>query len=245
MCFYHGPNWLGIYDYIIDLVNWLHKLSPHGHILILAPIQLYTFNTPNGFKVSIYLELLQIPYEVHLIDIRSGAQKEPSFTKLNPNGRIPTIVDPNTGVTISQTGAILQYLAEVYDKEHKFSYKPGTKEYYLEKETLIFQVAENGPIQGQANHFTVFAPEKVPYGIERYQTDTKRIYGVYEEYLKRNEKNLFLVGDHVSTADVALYPWAAKLSLLNIDISQWPLLKKWFDKLSEIEAFKKGSIPRE
>lgn len=110
----------------------------------MSDLTLYTWGTPNGFKISIYLEILGLDYKVVPIDISTNAQKGPDFLKINPNGRIPTLVDHKNGITISQTGAILLYLAETYDKENKFSYKYGSKEYWLHLEILVFQVAENG-----------------------------------------------------------------------------------------------------
>ncbi|CAI5759131.1 unnamed protein product [Candida verbasci] len=209
---------------------------------MVKPIKLYTWGTPNGHKISIFLEILQLPYEVHSVDITKNESKQEWFVKLNPNGRIPTIEDPNTGITLSQTGAILQYLADKYDTDLKYSYKYGTPEYYKTLEYLIFQVAENGPIQGQANHFKVYAKEKIQYGIDRYINDTKRIYGVYEDILSRNAANqsLYLVGSHYTVADFALFGWANRLERLEIDIHQWPLLSKWFTKLAEISEVQKG-----
>ncbi|WLF80316.1 hypothetical protein PVL30_004092 [Lodderomyces elongisporus] len=215
------------------------------------PIKLYTFGTPNGHKVSVFLEVLGLKYETHKVDITKNESKSDWFEKLNPNGRIPTIIDPNFkgvegGLVLSQTGAILQYLADTYDKEHKFSYPAGTAEYYKTLEYLIFQVSENGPIQGQANHFAVFAKEKVPYGINRYITDTKRIYGVYEDILSRNKANdsKYLVGDRYTVADFALFTWTGALKLLEIDINQWPLLTKWYTQLAKVPGVEKGnSVP--
>ncbi|KAI3403183.1 hypothetical protein KGF56_004072 [Candida oxycetoniae] len=214
------------------------------------PIKLYTFGTPNGHKISIFLEVLKLAYTVEKVDITKGESKKDWFVKLNPNGRIPVIVDPNVkgegdngGLVLSQTGAILQYLADTYDKEHKYSYPFGSIEYYKTLEYLIFQVSENGPIQGQANHFVVFAKEKVPYGINRYLTDTKRIYDVYEDILSRNKNNgsKYLVGDRYTIADFALYSWTGGLKLLDINISQWPLLSKWYQALSEVPGVQEGS----
>ncbi|RCK62424.1 Glutathione S-transferase-like protein tpcF [Candida viswanathii] len=213
------------------------------------PITLYTFSTANGYKISIFLELLQLPYEVVSLDIHKNETKEEWFVKLNPNGRIPTITDPNFKegpITISQTGAILQYLADQYDTDHKYSYPQGTAEYYKTLEYLIFQVSENGPIQGQLNHFKIYAPEKVPYGITRYENDTKRIYGVYEDILSRNSANgnKYLVGDRYTVADIALFGWANFLSKVDIDINQWPLLGKWFSAIKELPGVEKGlTIP--
>lgn len=133
-------------------------------------------------------------YDVQKVNIREGEQKQDWFVQLNPNGRIPTLVDNSTGVTISQTGAILQYLADTYDKENKFSYKIGTKEYYKQLEYLVFSVAEQGPITGQLSHFTFAAPEKIPYAINRYSTDVKRIVGVFDDILSRNKEASFVFG---------------------------------------------------
>ncbi|RCK59646.1 Glutathione S-transferase 1 [Candida viswanathii] len=216
---------------------------------MVQPIKLYSVPTPNGVKVSIFLELLKLPYEATFVDISTNEQKSDWFVKLNPNGRIPTIVDPNfkSGpVAISQTGAILQYLADQYDTDHKYSYPQGTAEYYKTLEYLIFQVSENGPIQGQLNHFKIYAPEKVPYGITRYENDTKRIYGVYEDILSRNSANgnKYLVGDRYTVADIALFGWANFLSKVDIDINQWPLLGKWFSAIKELPGVEKGlTIP--
>ncbi|KAI5962121.1 GST2 [Candida pseudojiufengensis] len=214
------------------------------------PIKLYTFGTPNGFKASIILELLGLKYDVISVDITKNESKSDWFEKLNPNGRIPTIEDPNfkggegkgEPLVLSQTGAILQYLVDTYDKDHKYSYPFGTKDYYKTLEYLIFQVSENGPIQGQANHFVLFSKEKHPYAINRYLTDTKRIYGVYEDILSRNKENdsKYLVGDRYTVADIALFGWSNSLKKLDIDIHDWPLLGKWFDSLSSLPAVQKG-----
>lgn len=134
----------------------------------MSGITLYTWSTPNGYKITIFLELLGVKYTVKPVDVTANAQKEEWFVKLNPNGRVPTLTDEDTGVTISETGAILQYLADTYDKEHKFSYPQGTTEYLKVLEVLTFQVASVAPTQGQALHFGLFSPEKIPYAIDQY-----------------------------------------------------------------------------
>jgi len=204
-------------------------------------LELYTWGTPNGWKVSAYLEALGLSYELKLVNIIKGEQKLDWFLKINPNGRIPALVDNSTGITISQTGAILQYLADTYDKKRLWSYEPGTKEYWLQQEILIFQVAENGPIQGQANWFTFYASEDIEYAKNRYKNETKRIYGVFEKYLERNKENgLFLVGNHYSPADFALVCWANGLERLNIDTGEYPLLKQWLEKINQLKAIQVG-----
>lgn len=211
----------------------------------MSGITLYTASTPNGYKVSIFLELLGLKYDVHAIDISTNAQKEPWFLALNPNGRIPTLVDASTGITISETAAIIQYLADTYDKENKFSYKVGTKEYYLQLETTYFQMAGLGPMQGQAHHFSFFAPEKIPYGIDRYVNETKRLYSVIELYLERNKDHGFLVGDHLSISDVVSFPWIILSKNIGVDLKlEYPLTYKWTKTIFDIPAVKKGlSVP--
>lgn len=211
----------------------------------MSAITLFTCSTPNGYKVSIFLELLGLKYNVEPINIMSNQQKEPKFLAMNPNGRIPTLVDSSTGITISETAAIIQYLADTYDKDHKYSYKVGTKEYYLQLETSYFQMAGLGPMQGQAHHFLLFAKEDVPYGKERYLNETKRLYGVIELYLERNKKHGFLVGDHLSIPDVLSYPWIILSKNIGINLQEdYPLTYKWAKTLSGLPAFKKGlSVP--
>lgn len=210
-------------------------------------LKLYSCSTPNGYKVSVLLELLGLKYDSQYIDISKNEQKEDWFLKLNPNGRIPTLVDSSTGITISETAAIMQYLVDTYDKSHKFSYEVGTKNYYLQLETLYFQMAGLGPMQGQANHFVKFAPEKIEYGVKRYTAETQRLYSVVEEYLRRNQSNgLYLVGDHYCISDIAVYSWAKFLTGIDIDIKQWPLTSKWFDALDKLPEVQKGfTVPKE
>ena len=204
-------------------------------------LKLYTAKTPNGIKVSILLELLGLKYDYQQLSIANNGTKEPWFIAKNPNGRIPTLEDKSTGITISESGAILQYLVDTYDKDHKFSYKHGTKEYYLQLETLYWQMAGLGPMQGQANHFKIYAPETVPYGINRYINETKRLYSVLEIFLKNNEKNgPYLVGDHLSISDIASFGWAKVAEKLGISFSEWPLVDKWFKNIDSIPEVQKG-----
>lgn len=206
-----------------------------------TPLKLYTAKTPNGIKISIFLELLGLKYDYQLLSIANNGTKEPWFIAKNPNGRIPTLEDKSTGITISESGAILQYLADTYDKDHKYSYKHGTKEYYLQLETLYWQMAGLGPMQGQANHFKLYAPEKIPYGINRYINEAKRLYSVLEIFLKNNEKNgPYLVGNHLSISDIASYSWARSAERLGISLEEWPLVAKWFKNIDSIPEVQKG-----
>ena len=189
------------------------------------------------------MEPLGPKYGVYKIDIWPTAQKQDWFLKLNPNGRIPTIVDPNTNTTISESGAILQYLVDTYDKDHKFSYKYGTPLYYKQLEVLYFQMAGVGPMFGQYSHFARFAKEKIQYGIDRYRAESIRLTGVLEEILARNEANSpFLVGDHISIADIAVYPWIRLLPRFEVSLDEFPKVKKFIETIDAIPEVQKGLV---
>ncbi|CUM52548.1 unnamed protein product [Debaryomyces tyrocola] len=207
----------------------------------MSALKLYSCTTPNGYKCSILLELLGIKYDCQYMDIFKNETKEEWFLELNPNGRVPTLVDSSAGVTISESGAILQYLVDTYDKEHKFSYEVGTKHYYHQLETLYFQMAGVGPMQGQVNHFLLYAPEKIEYSIKRFNDETKRLFSVIEEYLHRNKENgPYLVANHYCISDIAVYGWAKFLGRINIDIKQWPLTNEWFETLDDLPEVQRG-----
>lgn len=172
-------------------------------------IHLYTAQTPNGVKISITLEELSLPYTVTAISFSKNEQKSPSFLAINPNGRIPALTDTFTdGQTINlfESGSIQQYLVEQYDPEHKISYPRGTREAYEVNNWLFFLNAGVGPMQGQANHFTRYAPEKIEYGINRYQNETRRLYSVLDTHLAKSASG-YLVGDRCTIADIAHYGW--------------------------------------
>lgn len=216
-------------------------------------ITLYTLGTPNGVKVSVALELLQLAYKTVTIDISTNIQKEDWFLKISPNGRIPAIVDtegpkkPNgEDFTLMESGAILQYLAEKYDTDHKISFPRGTLEYYQSIEWLLFQNAGVGPMQGQANHFQLYAPEKVPYGIKRYTDETRRLYSVLNARLEETGTG-FLVGNHVSIADITTVGWVGSAPNLGIDLAkEFPAVDKWIKALIAVPEIKKGlNVPSE
>ena len=191
--------------------------------------------------MSILLELLGLKYDIQKLDFSKAEQKEEWFVKLNPNGRIPTLVDSSTNTTISETAAILQYLVDTYDKENKFSYKVGTPLYYKQLELLYFQMAGVGPMFGQLGHFKVFAKEKIPYAIERYENESKRLISVVEEYLERNKANgPYLVGEHLSIADIAIFPWIAVLHKGDLTLDAWPLTGKWYEGIAALSAVQAG-----
>ncbi|CAH0021185.1 unnamed protein product [Clonostachys rhizophaga] len=207
----------------------------------LPDIRLYTWLTCNGIKISVALEELGLPYKVTEVDIGSGKQKEAWFTDINPNGRIPAITDGNK--RIFESGAILLYLADRYDSDNKFSYAPGTPEYYEQLSWIMFQMGGVGPMQGQANHFRLFASEYSQYSIDRYMEETKRLYGVLN---RRLTQSAWLAGDKYTIADICNYGWVRYAPLaLRLDLDEFPALKKWHDAIAEREAVRKGvNVPR-
>jgi len=202
-------------------------------------IVLYTANTPNGHKASIVLEELGIPYEFKNIDIMKNEQKEEWFLKINPNGRIPAIVDQNNNdFPVFESGALMLYLVDKYDKDHKISYPHGSDLYWELVSWLFFQNAGVGPMQGQANHFFRYAPEKIQYGINRYQNETRRLYSVLENRLKQNGD--WLVGDRMTIADIANFTWVNIAFWAGVDTSEFPVLNAWVDRINAREAVKRG-----
>ncbi|KFY39286.1 hypothetical protein V494_04038 [Pseudogymnoascus sp. VKM F-4513 (FW-928)] len=212
-------------------------------------IHLYTSQTPNGVKISITLEELGLPYNFTNIALAKMEQKTDSFLAINPNGRIPALTDKFTdGKTINlfESGSIQQYLVDEYDKEHKISYPKGTREYYETNNWLFFLNAGVGPMQGQSNHFTRYAPETIEYGINRYQNETRRLYGVLDKHLQ-NSSSGYLVGDRCTIADIAHIGWITAAAWAGIEIEDFPALKAWRDKMQARPAVKKGSdipVPR-
>ncbi|KXN73117.1 glutathione S-transferase [Conidiobolus coronatus NRRL 28638] len=206
-------------------------------------ITLYTEGTPNGQKVSMALELLNIPYTVRAIDFKKNEQKDPWFLKINPNGRIPAIVDhSNNDFAVFESGAILLYLVQKYDPENKL----WPKDFNLQSEViqwLMFQMGGIGPMQGQAAHFAIFAAEKIPYGIKRYIDETKRLFSVLEDRLQGRD---YLVADQLTIADLASFPWVASSYRLAIDLNDYPQVKKWVERLDANPQIVKGlDVPTE
>ena len=195
-------------------------------------IDLYTFTTPNGRKVSIMLEEVNLPYNVHKIDITKGEQFTPEFVAINPNSKIPAIIDSDTGMTVFESGAILIYLAE---KTGQFL-PTEQKSRFQVIEWLMFQMASVGPMFGQLNHFKRFAPEKIPYAIERYEKETLRLYGVLDKQLSDKE---FICGDY-SIADIATYPWVASYEFQGLTLDNHPNLKRWFETIQQRQAVQRG-----
>ncbi|KAF1925585.1 glutathione S-transferase [Didymella exigua CBS 183.55] len=207
-----------------------------------SDIVLYTTQTPNGIKISITLEELGLPYKVEKIDISKNTQKEDWFLAINPNGRIPALTDKFTDgktVNLFESGSIMQYLVERYDTEHKISYPKGTREYYDTNNWLFYQNAGVGPMQGQANHFGRYAPERIEYGVSRYVNETRRLYSVIDKHLA-SDKRPYLVGDKCTIADIAHWGWVAAAGWAGIEIDDFPNLKAWEERMAERSGVEKG-----
>ena len=203
-------------------------------------IQLYTWGTPNGKKVSIMLEEIEVPYEVYPINIGQGDQFKPEYLAINPNNKIPSIIDSDgpggKPLTLFESGAILMYLAEKTGK----LWPADMRQRYLVIQWLMFQMGGVGPMFGQANYFFRLE-EKVPYAIERYHKEALRLYGVLEKALGQNE---YLAGKY-SIADIATYPWVWRHEMHHVKLEEFPHVKSWYDKISERPAVKRGmEIPK-
>lgn len=205
-------------------------------------ITLYTWGTPNGRKVSIALEEMALPYAVKPVDITRNEQFDPAFLALNPNNKIPVIVDDEgpegKPITVVESGAILIYLA---GKSGKLL--PADLRSRLETiQWLMFQMGGVGPMLGQAHHFLRFAPEVIPYAIDRYSKEATRIYGVLNTRLDKSE---WLGGASYSIADIATYPWIARHDWQGIDLKRFPALRRWYETIGSRPAVQRGmEIPR-
>jgi GST-like protein len=194
-------------------------------------IDVYTWPTPNGHKVHIMLEECGLPYAVHPVDIGAGEQFDPAFLRISPNNKIPAIVDDEgpdgKPISLFESGAILLYLAA---KTGKFM-PAGTRAKYQVLQWLMFQMGSIGPMLGQAHHFRVFAPEKVPYGIERYTSEARRLYGVLDRRLA--DTGAYLAGRQYTIADIATWPWIRSHTMQGIELSEHPHVERWFGRIGE------------
>ena len=196
-------------------------------------IDLYTWTTPNGRKVSIMLEEVGLEYTVHPIHIGQGDQNKPAFLKISPNNKIPAIVDQDNGVKMFESGAILMYLAE---KTGKFM--PAEDKARWETNVwLMWQMGGVGPMLGQVHHFTKYNPDIAPYAEERYLTEGKRLYRVMNERLADNE---YLNGEGYSIADIATWPWIARHDWQTIDLNDYPNVARWYTAIANRPAVLKG-----
>ncbi len=198
-------------------------------------IELHTWSTPNGRKVSIALEELGLAYTVHPIDLKAGVQKQPPLLAISPNGRIPAIVDHDNGAfAVFESGAILIYLAE--RSRALLPSEPKARSVALQ--WLMWQMSGLGPMQGQANVFLRYFPEKIQPAIDRYQNETRRLYGVMDARLATSA---WLAGDY-SIADIACYPWIAQHEWSGIDLAPFPSLVRWYDTMGRRPAVQAGML---
>lgn len=193
------------------------------------PIEVYTWTTPNGYKIQIACEEMGLHWKPIAVDIGKGDQFKPDFLKFSPNNKIPAIIDPNgpdgKPLALFESGAILIYLAE---KTGKFL-GSNHRERLSIIQWLMFQMGGVGPMLGQAHHFRIYAPEPIEYAINRYTNEAKRLYEVINKQL--NEFS-YIAGDNYSIADMALYPWVYRWQRQGIELSDYPAVHKWYEELS-------------
>ena len=200
------------------------------------PIALYYWPTPNGWKISIMLEECGLPYTVHSVNIGKGDQFKPDFLAISPNNKMPAIVDPDgpggEPISIFESGAILQYLGR---KTGRF-YPADERRRVEVDQWLFWQMGGFGPMLGQAHHFRIYAPEKIPYAIDRYTNETNRLYGVLDRRLAGRD---FVAGEY-SIADMAIFPWAKLWERQGQDIEQFPNVRRWLDANLARPAVQRG-----
>ncbi len=200
-------------------------------------IDLYSWATPNGHKVHIMLEECGLPYCVHPVNIGAGDQFAPDFLAISPNNKVPAIVDPQgpdgQPISLFESGAILVYLAS---KTGRFL--PASDRARFEVlQWLMFQMGGVGPMLGQAHHFRIYAPEKVPYAIDRYTNEARRLYGVIERQLATHR---FIAGEEYTIADIAIFPWLRSWQNQGVVLEDYPHLKAWFDGIAARPAVQRG-----
>ncbi len=201
-----------------------------------APIELHYWPTPNGHKITIFLEEAGIPYEVHYVNIGRGEQFEPSFLQIAPNNRMPAIVDPEgpggEPISVFESGAILQYLGRKFGRFYPADERQRTDV----DQWLFWQMGGLGPMAGQAHHFRQYAPEEIQYGIDRYTNEVNRLYGVMNKRLADRD---YLAGDY-SIADMAAFPWVRPYRNQGQDLEDFPNLRRWFEAIAARPAVQKA-----
>jgi len=201
------------------------------------PIKLYYWPTPNGHKITIFLEETGLAYEVVPVDITSGDQFDADFLRISPNNKMPAIVDPDgpdgREISLFESGAILLYLA---DKTGHFMPRESHA-HWRAMQWLMFQMGGVGPMLGQAHHFRNYAPETIPYAVERYTNETARLYGVLDRRLGEAE---YIAGDEYSIVDMATWPWIKPHENQGQDLDAFPNLRRWFDAVAARPAVQKG-----
>lgn len=200
-------------------------------------IDVYSWPTPNGHKIHIMLEECGLPYRAIPVNIREGEQFKPEFLKISPNNRIPAITDPDgpdgKPISVFESGAILVYLAA---KTGQFMPTTDRAKYKV-LEWLMFQMSGVGPMLGQNHHFRLYAPEKIPYAIDRYTNEAKRLYGVID---RRLAQSAYLGGDDYSIADIATFPWLRTWERQGIVLAEYPHVKAWFEQIADRPAVQRG-----
>ena len=203
-------------------------------------IDLYTWTTPNGRKVSILLEELGVDYTVHSIDISKDEQFAPDFLKIAPNNRIPAIVDQDNGLALMESGAIMLYLADKYDKFHVKG-----QEHWRMMEWLMWQMGGLGPMLGQVHHFVKYNQGKSEYAEERYSNEARRLYRVLNSRLEGRD---FVAGEGRGTytiADMSMFPWTARHDWQQIDLNEYPNVRDWYLRIVDRPATKRGyDVPK-
>ncbi len=200
-------------------------------------IEVYSWPTPNGHKVHIMLEECGLAYRVHPVDIGAGDQFAPAFLAISPNNKIPALTDSDgpdgQPISLFESGAILLYLAGKTGK----LLPADVRGKYEVLQWLMFQMGGVGPMLGQAHHFRIYAPEKLPYAIERYSNEAKRLYGVIN---KRLAHSTYVGGHEYSIADIAIFPWLRSWKNQGVEMSDYPHLKGWFDEIAKRPAVQRG-----
>jgi GSH-dependent disulfide-bond oxidoreductase len=212
-------------------------MSPRRRTKEKKMLEVYSWPTPNGHKVHIMLAECGLPHRVHPVDIASGAQFDPDFLRISPNNKIPALTDPEgpdgEPIALFESGAILLYLS---GKTGRFL-PTDTRGKYEVLQWLMFQMGGVGPMLGQAHHFRLYAQEKIPYAIERYTNEAKRLYGVINRRLANSR---YLGGAEYSIADIATWPWLRSWKNQGVEMADYPHLKGWFDEIDARPAVKKG-----
>lgn len=200
------------------------------------PIQFFYWPTPNGWKISIMLEELGVPYNVNYLNIGKGEQFEPDFLAISPNNRIPAIIDPEGSggepLTVFESGAILMYLG----RKFKRFYPTDEKKRVAVEEWLMWQLSGLGPMSGQAVYFSAYASRKIPHAIDRYVKEVRRLYGVMNARLEKRE----YLADNYSIADIASIGWISKYDAFDIDMAEYPDLMRWYRTMRERPAVQRG-----
>ena len=200
-------------------------------------IDLYTWPTPNGHKIHIMLEETGLPYNVHPIDIGAGDQFKPEFLRISPNNKMPAMVDSDgpdgKPMSVFESGAILLYLAS---KTGKFL-PEDLRQRWSTLQWLMFQMGSVGPLLGQAHHFLIYAPEKIPYAMQRYAKEANRLYGVMNRRLTESK---FIACDEYTIADMAIMPWLRSYKNQGVEMDEYPQVKRWFDGINARPAVQRG-----